>query len=243
MIAVINDVSFMYSFETIAMAIEGMHKFLDICIRIKKDEVTNIQDIKAYYIDSQIEIGPGYKLIQLVQEFKSREERTLLLSILTNHGSYKAPENCNCQIAGKKSLISELGAQTILISLLSDQCFSFPILNAEINNQSIEIKNISKNEHFDIHRFEIGLRKYNANAKKHKRDRENPYGKGKIGSRMDLSDEEAQDLLNKAVCIKGRLYGKKNGYYYAFQNERDIIYHGYRVDDLGEDIRSKLDKK
>lgn len=243
MVAVINDVSFMYSFDTIAMAIEGMHKFLDICIRVKKDEVTNIKDIRTCYIDSQNEIGPNYKLIQLVQEFKTREERTLLLSILTNYGNYKASEDCKCQIAGKKSLLCEIGCQTVLISLLSDECFSFPILNVEIDNKSVEIKNISKDEHFETHRFEIGLRKYSANAEKHKKDRENPYGKGKVGSRMDLSDEEAQDLLNRAICIKGKLYGKKNGYYYAFQNERDIIYHGYRVDDLGDDIRSKLDKE
>ncbi len=60
---------------------------------------------------------------------------------------------------------------------------------------------------------------------------------------MDLHDEDAQDLLNKAINIKGRLYAKKNGYYYAFQNEMDIIYHGYRAEDLGEDIKRQLDKK
>ena len=60
---------------------------------------------------------------------------------------------------------------------------------------------------------------------------------------MDLHDKDAQDLLNKAIKIKGRLYAKKNGYYYAFQNEQDIDYHGYRADDLGDDIKKQLDKK
>ena len=60
---------------------------------------------------------------------------------------------------------------------------------------------------------------------------------------MDLYDEEAQELLNRAVKIKGRLYAKKNGNYYAFQNERDIDYHGYRADDLGEDIKRQLDRE
>lgn len=46
-------------------------------------------------------------------------------------------------------------------------------------------------------------------------------------------------LLDK----NGRLYAKKNGFYYAFQNERDIDYHGYRADDLGEDIRRQLDRE
>ena len=50
-------------------------------------------------------------------------------------------------------------------------------------------------------------------------------------------------MLNKAVKIKGRLYGKENGNYYAFQNERDIDYHGYRADDLGEDVKRQLDRE
>ena len=67
MIAVINDVSFLYPFATIESAVENMHRFLDICKRIEKDEITNINEIKTGLIDSQMEIGPGYKLIQLVQ--------------------------------------------------------------------------------------------------------------------------------------------------------------------------------
>lgn len=94
-----------------------------------------------------------------------------------------------------------------------------------------------------FYRKELGLRRYIANDKKHKYDKENPYGKGRVGSRMDLHDEEAQELLNKAIEIKERLYAKKNGHYYAFQNERDIDYHGYRADDVGDDIKYKLDKE
>lgn len=60
---------------------------------------------------------------------------------------------------------------------------------------------------------------------------------------MDLQGEEAQKLLNTAIYIKGRLYAKKNGHYYAFQNERDIDFHGYRADDLGEDVKRQLDKE
>ena len=84
MIAVINDVSFQYPFATIELAVKNMHQFLDICKRIEKEEATNIQEIKTGLIDSQMEIVPNYKLIQLVQEFKNREERSLLISILTN---------------------------------------------------------------------------------------------------------------------------------------------------------------
>ena len=53
MIAVINDVSFQYTFATKELAMEYMHKFLDICKRIEKKEVTNIYEIKTGFIDVQ----------------------------------------------------------------------------------------------------------------------------------------------------------------------------------------------
>lgn len=48
MIAVINDVSFQYLFATRELAIEYMHRFLDICKRVKRDEVTNVHEIKTF---------------------------------------------------------------------------------------------------------------------------------------------------------------------------------------------------
>ncbi len=243
MIAVINDVSFQYPFATIELAVENMHQFLDICKRIEKEEVTNIQEIKTGFIDSQMEIGPDYKLIQLIQEFKDREERSLLISILTNKGTYREENGDICRIDGKNSSVCAHGIGNILVSLLSNPLFSHPILKGNVDEKEVELRNLSKDEHIDYYRNELGLRRYIANDKKHKFDRENPYGKGKIGSRMDLRDEEAQELLNKAVYIKGRLYAKKDGCYYAFQNERDIDYHGYCADNLGEDIKYQLDRQ
>lgn len=243
MIAVINDVSFQYPFATKELAVQYMHQFLDICKRIQKDEITNIKKIRTGLVDSQTYIGPDYKLIQLIQEFKGREERSLLLGILTNRGTYQEDDRLVCKIDGKESLICAQGIGNFLVSLLSGQIFSEITIKETVHEKEVELRNLSKDEHIEYYRKELGIRRYHANDKKHKYHRENPYGKGKIGSRMDLHDEDAQDLLNKAINIKGRLYAKKNGYYYAFQNEMDIIYHGYRAEDLGEDIKRQLDKK
>ncbi|MCI8550043.1 MAG: hypothetical protein HFI68_05530 [Lachnospiraceae bacterium] len=243
MIAVINDVSFQYMFKTKKLAIEYMHKFLDICKRIKKEEVTNVHEIRTGVIDTQKEISPDFKLIQLLQNFQTREERTFLLGLLTNQGTYCSEQGFLCQIGEKESLICAYAIDNILISLLSNELFETPVIMGVVAGEEVSLKNLSKEEHINYYRKELGLRRYIRNNKKHKFDRENPYGKGRIGSRMDLQDEEAQDLLNKAIEIKGRLYAKKNGYYYAFQNERDIDYHGYRVDDVGEDVKYQLDKE
>lgn len=243
MIAVINDISFNYPYETADNAIKGVHDFLDICKLIESDEVTNIDSIKTGIIDTQIEMAPGYKLAKLVQEFKEREERSFLLSILVNRPSYNELSECLCSIDGKDSFLCAYGIDNFIISLMSDKLFMDPVIEGIIDNKNVELRNISKNDHINFYRKELGIRKYSANSNKHKFDRENPYGKGKVASRMDLNDSDAQKLLNRAVYIDGRLYAKKDGYYYAFQNEGDVNYHGYRADDLKENITRKLDKQ
>ncbi len=243
MIAVINDISFQYPFATKQIAIEYVHRFLDICRRIKREEVTNVHEIKTGVIDTQREISPDCKLIQLLQNFETREERTFLLGLLTNQGTYHSEEGRPLWIDGKESCVCIHAIDNILVSLLSNPLFEGPVVKGTAAGEEISLRNLSKSEHINYYRKELGLRKYIANDAKHKFDRENPYGKGRVGSRMDLQDEEAQDLLNKAVEIKGRLYAKKNGRYYAFQNERDIDYHAYRADDLGDDIRYRLDNE
>lgn len=243
MIAVINDVSFQYTFATKELAMEYMHKFLDICKRIKREEVTNVHEIKTGVIDTQMEISPDFKLIQLLQNFQTREERTFLLGLFTNQGTYQFEKGNLCRIAEKESLVCAYAIDNILVSLLSDMLFDEPVIMGIVADEEVSLRNLSKEEHINHYRKELGIRRYIANDTKHKSDRENPYGKGNVGSRMDLCDEEAQELLNRALLIKGRLYAKKNGCYYAFQNERDIDYHGYRADDVGEDIKSQLDKE
>lgn len=242
MIAVVNGISFQYPFATSEQAMEYMHRFLDICRRIKKDEITNIQEIRMGVIDSQNEIAPGVKLIQLLQNFKTREERSLLLSILTNNGTYQESDGELGLIDGKVSYICAHAVGNFLESLFSVPIFREETVTAIINDTEYALRNLSKQEHIEFYREELGIRRYIANSAKHKFDRENPYGKGKVGSRMDLTDEEAQELLNQAIYVNGRLYAKKKGCYYAFQYEGDVNYHGYRADDLQGNIKSELDK-
>jgi len=242
MIAVINELSFEYQFETKEHALNSIMTFIHICKKIKSDSITNIDKIIAGEVDKQIQIAPRYNLIKLIQEIKPREERTFFLSLLTNSGDYVGYTR-NCIINGKSVKMVIYDKNQLLISLEGNEIFCDNIISIELDNKKINIRNISRDEHIDFYRRELGIRKYVANKEKHKPDRENAYGKGKIGSRMDLADDEAQVLLNKAIEINGRLYAKKNGSYYAFQNEQDVIFHGYRADDLKENIVRILDRK
>ena len=243
MIAVVNDISFRYPFASLEIAVEKICLFLNICKRIQKEEITNIKEIKTGVIDMQREISPGCKLIQLVQGIKDREERTFFLGILTNRGTYQTAEGEKCEMGGEESYICMQAVNNFLLSLLSNRSFSKTTVEGISKGKTVLFRNISQDEHIEFYRKELGIRRYFANIKKHKPDRENFYGKGKVGSRMDLSDEEAQVLLNKAIYIKGRLYAKKGTSYYTFPNEGDVNYHGYRIDDIGEDVRRQIDKE
>lgn len=242
MVAIVNDISFMFMYSTIDEAIKGVHEFLDICKRVKMAEITNIEEIRTGVVDTQQEIAPNYKLIRLVQEFRNREERSFLLSILTNQGTYQSPNGELCEIAGRQSIICSQAVDNFLVSLMSNCIFASNKIEGTITGRKVELRNLAQTDHIEFYRCELGIRRYVANNTKHKLDKDNYYGKGKIGSRMDLPDHEAQDLLNRALYIKGRLYAKKYGQYYAFQHEGDVIYHAYCADDLPDDIKRCLDK-
>lgn len=77
------------------------------------------------------------ELIQLVQEFKGREERTLLLGILTNKGTYKESEGSVCEIDGKKSVTCSRGMDHILVSLLSNPIFKLPVIKGCIAGKKL----------------------------------------------------------------------------------------------------------
>ena len=115
MIAVVNDVSFQETYGTIELAEQGMNQFLDICKQIETNEITNVHEIRTGLIDTQVIIAPSYKLIQLLQGFREREERTLLISILTNRGTYKTDEGDTCEINGKTSYVCAQGIDNFLI--------------------------------------------------------------------------------------------------------------------------------
>lgn len=127
-----------------------------------------------------------------------------------------------------------------MVSLESEEGLKESELEGTIRGEKVVIRNISREEHLYCHRLQLGIRIYEASEEKHKKDKENHYGKGKVASPMDLAGKEAQKLLDRAIWIKNRLYARKGKKNYAFQNTRDCVYHGYIAKDLSDDILSKL---
>lgn len=239
---VINDMSFQYQFYNEQKALEKLHEFIYVCKELESGKLKNVEGIISDYIDPSSEIIPGCKLFKLLQKFETKDEKSYLLGLLTNRPKISAEEKIMCVMNAKESWIWSQVFNHMMISLLSNSVFESPEVQVYLDDSSKVIRNLSTKIHIDYYGNELGKRIYVANDEKHKKYKENFYGKGKVASPMDLEQNEAQELLDKAITVNGRLYGRKNGSNYAFQNTQDVIYHGYIADDLPDNIKSELDK-
>lgn len=237
----INDLSFSFLFYSEKQALLALHDFIYLCKEIESgNKCTEVEEVVIGNIEKTAELASNCKLIKLIQQLKSRDEQKYLLGLLTNRKKITTLPQRPFRYKGKESYICAWAVDKAVISLASEAGLLNPEIHGEIGMESISISNISEKSHIDVHGKRLGVRVYRANAEKHKRDKINYYGKGKSGSPMDLENEEAQSLLNRAVWIKGRLYARKNGKNYAFQCTGKNVYHGYIADDLGDDIINGL---
>ena len=216
----------------------------NLCKKAEKGHMTNIEKIViARDCDYTHPLAPNFLLQQIVQKIVPLEDRRYLMSLLKNRDTIPEEENPElfC-FDGKTSALYAYAKEDIVISLLSNQLFSTPALTGHCEKSEVSIRNLSKEEHLQHYESNLGIRHYHANSVKHKAHRVNKYGKGKQANPMDLEDETAQRLLNRAIFVNGRLYAKKNGKIYAFMQESPCVYHGYIDDEASESVRRKPDK-
>jgi len=129
----------------------------------------------------------------------------------------------------ESSLAGAAYLEGVLISLQNASDFSddFIEVRFSINQDPLEIKNIQNLT--TTHQAEKLLPKYE-HSPKHRNQGE----RGKKGTIMDLSDTEAQQVLEQAYVHKWlagkKYYGYKNDKFYEFQPDNVGSYHGYPVD-------------
>lgn len=239
---VINDNSFDYPFASKENAIDAFHQWLDICKELQKKRVRRVQEIYGNQIDSSIEIAPNYKIIQLVQEFRDREDRSMLLGVLLNSRTYLDKTEIEVLIDGKLSKAGAVAYENgMLVSLNSSSVFENERVQGVSDEKLIEIDNLSKREHIEVHSEKLGIRYYEPNIKHGKK----PYIRsgGVISSEMDLSEDIAQEVLDGAIEIDGHLYGYHNEYFYEFRRTEKNIYHGYKNTELSKELKRKIIKE
>lgn len=240
--AAVNDLSFDRVFSNKIEAVQKVRQWMNICKIIESQETTAIESIYSVKLNTSKEIAPDYPFIQLVREFETRDEQRYLIHLLTN---LNQPEDMMDQepfyLGNKCSQICSWARDKIIVSMESDVMFEQSILNGRVKQEKVSIKNISKEAHIQLHEEFLGIRHYEANKKHGNR----PYinAAGRYVDAMDLNDTEAQKLLNHAIEIDGKLYGKRKGKYYCFQKHLNNYYHGYQNNELGLHIRKRIDEE
>lgn len=242
---VTNDLILRSQFKDKYTAIQEIKKSIQILQILRKD--TNFGSVFAERnIFRQWEIAPGYSFEQLFNESNellSRDEKMLLKTILVNFNKIKSPETVFCFEEQESSQCAWAFLNSaMLLSIPVDEKWKSEkiegILKGKARSEKVEISNLSVPEHIKIHEEQLQIRKYEFNDK-HK------INIGNI-SEMDLTDQEAQELLMKAIAADedtyNHLIAKKNGKYYSFRRHHGNRYHGYRDNTMPEKLRRKVDK-
>lgn len=246
----VNDLSFLYPFSSLAEADAALLKYVSVCAKIQqnaRDKVyPNLEEhpfITGPCFDCAFELVQGYTLQKLVKRMENQEYATFFLSVLLNSNTIEMPSDMFL-LDGKESAICAYASENggMVASLESHEMFRENKLCGELKGNPYVLKNIASDMHLVIYTDFLGKKIYIPNREKHKKDRENAYAPNRSGSRMDLTDKDAQELLNRSIRIGKRFYGKKNGNYYTFPCTRENIYHGYQSNDLEQYIKMQVDR-
>ena len=239
-VVAINDISFRHSFPNRALASDALHRLIEVYLEIKKPRYTKVDLIYGETLDTQTELVAGLKLIQLLKGFETTDEKRLLLTILTRlrKPNYEGAAFCTL---GQYSRVCASATDGVVISLNSRVEFSGLAISGTLDGQPCVIRNIAEGAHIGQYDGLLGRRLY-IRSPKHRL--EEYKRSGEDVSVMDLADEEAQALLDRAIAIgegSNRLYGKLDGLYYVFPITSGNTYHGFRHDSLPQHIQRKID--
>ena len=220
---VFNDISVQYPFRDKYDAVEKIKESIKILASLRKQD-------SSFKLSSQekitgTEIAPGYYFEQLFSEKEG---------LLSHNGKFviDQKESVQCGYAFEEG--------KLLFSLRTREEFSKEVIKGKYTNDNMnyseaKIDNIAEEDHLDIHWKKLGKRIYNPSPK-HKVD----YG---WGSDMDLNDQEAQIVLDKAVVAENsekHLIAKYKGTYYSFRCHWKNEYHGYQDNSMPEHLKRKL---
>lgn len=239
---IFNDISMRYQFQDKYDAIEKIKRGIEALLYFRKQDVS-FKLCSGEKITGS-EIAPGYYFPQIFNESNhilNQKYKTAIKTFFVNFNRincendkfiFEGIESEQCGLAYRKN--------GVVFSLGTRDSFLKPHICGEYTSDgkmsvTVEIDNISEIEHIDIHWFKLGKRIYEANPK-HKAN----YG---WGSLMDLTDDEAQYVLDRAVIAgdgEKHLIAKYHNIYYSFRCHWKNYYHGYQDNSMPEEMKRRL---
>ena len=246
----VNDLSFLNGFASKKDAINALNRFCELLVFLKDEKISGVKVpmdiINSPLVHSQTKVAPDSSLLDALKEIKrdNRERYLFMLGIFTKRGQPEPvlkSEDMFC-FHGMGSVHCAQYRNEILISLQSDAEFTLATLSGTINHiEPVEIRNIADEIHIYKYWEPLGFREYERNRKHGNR----VYTR-KDGMTVGIApktDELGQQLLNKAIAFRGKLYSvdtDSNDEIYQFPNTEKNIFHAFRRDDIAQDDRKKI---
>ena len=242
---IFNDLSNRNLFQNKYVAIENIKIGLDTLAQLRLIDT-------AFKLWSQGpisygQLAPGYYFNQLFHESNDVLDKKYKVFIKTALKNFNAIE----ENVGTFEFKNEISTQcawayqngNAVFSFRSQEEFrqyDFEGLYSEGGNQAYKSKlsNISELKHIDYHKEALKIRKYEFNPK-HKIN----YG---WGSDMDLTDDEAQRVLNFSIEAgdeNKHLIAKYNGKFYSFRCHYSNCYHRYIDESMKDNLKRKIEQE
>lgn len=239
---IFNDIAMHYQFKDKYCALEKMITGIETLLYLRKQD-SSFKICSSKKITG-LEIAPGYYFPQIFNESNqvlNPNYKTAIKTFFTNFNHitcgddkfiFDEIESLQCGLAYR--------INGVVFSLGTKDSFLKPKISGEYTtdgktSEIAEIDNISKKNHVDVHWLKLGKRIYEANPK-HKAN----YG---WGSLMDLTDDEAQYVLDRATVAENEekhLIAKYQNTYYSFRCHWKNFYHGYQDNSMPEDMKRRL---
>lgn len=241
---IMNDMVVNSQFQDKYVAINGVKESIQVLLQLKKD--TNFNRLSSEKnIYKGMKLAPNYYFEQLFSESNdlfSQKQKNVLKSLLVNFNKIELPEEkFEFENMESSQCARAFLNNAFLFSIPIDKKWEANVLSGKLRkkekSKNVDINNIAKMCQIEIHKKQLGIRKYEFNPK-HK------INVG-WGTEMDLDDKTAQELLMLAIPTDEthrHLIAKRNGKYYSFRSHYENCYHGYWDNTMSERYRKILDE-
>lgn len=244
----VNDISFLNGFAKISAARKALIQFAKVALQLRDERVSNVDTsidiVNSYRVNKSLELAPQYPLIRALNDIRSNsmESYLLILQILTMVGEETEDDLEEFGLLGYWSKHCAKHKNDFVLSIVSDKLFAQKTIEGTLNDGTgCVIRNIADKSHIDLYWEELGFRLYEINPKHGMREYIRSGGE-KVGIAPE-SDELGQQLLNRAIKYKGKLFSvdmERNDRIFEFRRSYANKFHGFLQEDLTEDDEKRV---
>lgn len=253
----INEISFLHGFESIVDAQTALAQFGGIALQLRDERVSNVNTaidiVNSCNICANLELmkprvieeqGKSYSLIQALNDMKveNREQYLFVLQILTMVGETEEENAEEFCLLDQRSRFCAIHRNDFLLSIVSDEIFTQNVIEGTLNDgQMFTVRNIAQEDHIFFFWEELGFRLYEINPKHGTREYIRSGGE-RVGVAPE-SDELGQQLLNKAIKYKGKLFSvdtHNDNRIFEFRHSYANKYHAFQQNHLTNDDRKRI---